>query len=87
MRLSLYAVHRWPRAFLDWLCAGREDYHRFRERRRSPRYRALIGRCKTVWIVTGLLIALQPSFPVALTLVLLTTILSFILLDESHDTP
>lgn len=73
----------WPRAALDWLCAGRADYRALQRRRTLPGHRRRIGRCKTLWIGAGLLMLLQPTIPVILLLGLPATFLCFALLDES----
>lgn len=76
-------ISRWPRAVLDWLCAGQGGYWRHCERQRSPRYRAMRSVCKTVWIGAGVIILLNPMVEVASVLALFATFLSFALLDES----
>lgn len=72
-----------PRAFLDWLCAGRADYAAFQARKRTPVYRARKRLCKNIWIGAGLIMVLHPTPPVIGTLCLLATLISFTILDES----
>lgn len=72
-----------PRAFLDWLCAGRADYAEFQARRRTPLYRARKRICKNIWIGAGLIMVLHPTPAVIGTLSLLATLISFTILDES----
>lgn len=74
-----------PRALLDWLCAGRQDYAAFQERKRSRLYVARKRVCKNIWIGAGVLMLLHPTLPVIGALSLLATLLSFTILDESDD--
>lgn len=82
---SIVSLSRWSRAAIDWLCAGREDYARFRRRARSRRYCRLRGLCKTIWIGTGLLALVNPWPQLTLVAVLLATLTCFALLDESEE--
>jgi len=76
-------IEKWPRAALNWLCAGLGGYWRHCERQRTPRYRAMRGVCKTVWIYAGLVTLLNPVAEFVFFVALVATFLCFALLDES----
>ena len=73
-----------PRAFLDWLCAGRADYAAFQARKRTPFYRARKRTCKNLWIGAGLVMLIHPTLPFVAVIALLATFLSFTILDETE---
>lgn len=74
---------KWPRKALDRLCAGRMDYHRFNARKNSAAYRNRLRCCKSVWIAAGILTIINPSANLAVALFLISTFLSFAILDEA----
>lgn len=73
----------WLRRSLGWLGAGRRDYHRFMARKNSPAYRNRRRYCKSVWIGAGILTIVNPSVNLAVTLFLISTFLSFAMLDDA----
>lgn len=75
----------WPRKVQDWLCAGREDYELFRERRATRRHYLLRQRCKNIWILAGVAMMLNPVPSVLLVMTLLSALLSFAILDETQE--
>lgn len=75
----------WPRRAQDWLCAGREDYELFRERRATTRHYLLRQRCKNIWILAGIAMMLNPAPSVLLVMTLLSSLLSFAILDETRE--
>lgn len=83
MPRKLPRIHRWPRAFLDWLCAGRADYQAFQARRQTRRYCRMRGICKSIWIVAGLFMLAIPTAAFVIFVSLVATFLSFALLEES----
>jgi hypothetical protein len=54
------------------------------ERRTSPRYRAKRGLVRDVWIATGLTMLVLPDPTAVGMLALLTTFVSFMILDETQ---
>ena len=66
--------------FLEDRCPDDEHPHR---RRFTAAYRRKRGLVKNVWMVSGLVMALQGSLAIVLALVLGTTFLSFVILDET----
>ena len=81
-RGRLHTVIRWPRAVLDWLCAGRSDYRAFQVRRRSRSYRLRLGWCKNLWIGAGVVTMINPTVSFAVPVVLAMVFLTFAVLDE-----
>jgi hypothetical protein len=68
----------------DWMedeCPDCEHPHR---RRFTPVYRRKQGIVKSVWIASGLVMAIQASPAIILALALGTTFLSFVILDETR---
>jgi hypothetical protein len=74
---------RWPRRFFDWLCAGREDYREFQERKASRCYRARRSLCVWIWLGSGCLMLICPGGACLIPLFLAATFLSFAVLDEN----
>jgi hypothetical protein len=66
--------------FLRDRCPDGEHPHR---RRFTAAYRRKRGLVKNVWMVSGLVMALQGSLAVVLVMTLGTTFLSFVILDET----
>ena len=66
-----------------WLRAGRSDLESAHQRRQSPAYRHRVRRAKTLWLVAAGLIGLNPTLEFVALVVLITTLLSFAILDES----
>jgi hypothetical protein len=71
----------WPRRFLDWLCAGREDYRSFQQRKATRVYRANRNLCLLVWAGAALLLLVCGSGGCLLTIGLVATFICFALLD------
>jgi hypothetical protein len=59
------------------------DHKHPHRRRYTARYRRRLGICKSIWIVSGLVMAVNPTPEILFTLGLGTTFLSFMILDES----
>ena len=66
-----------------WLRAGRPDLEAAHQRRRSPAYRRRVKRVKTLWLITTLLMLVNPEVSFVLVTGLITSLLSFAILDES----
>lgn len=84
MSSYLPVAAKWPRKALNWLCAGLADYRHFIKRKNSLTYRNRLRCCKSVWIGVGILMIINPSINLSLTLILISTFLSFAILDEVH---
>jgi len=85
MSSYLPVATKWPRKALSWLCAGRADCRRFIKRKSSLAYRNRLRCCKSVWIGAGILMIINPSINLSVTLILISTFLSFAILDEATD--
>lgn len=81
MALPRHPLTSWPRRFLDWLCAGREDYREFRERKATRAYKANQGTCLIVWLIAALLLLACGAAGCLLTFGLVATLICFSLLD------
>lgn len=66
----------------DWLRAGRADFEAAHQRRLTPEYRAKKRKLRTVWIVAGIAMLLYPELPFIAIVALVTTFLSFGILDS-----
>jgi len=74
-------LSHWSRRFLDWLCAGREDYRAFQARKETRVYRSNRTLCLLVWAGAALLLLICGGTGCLLTLALAATLLCFALLD------
>lgn len=74
-------VTHWPRRALDWLCAGREDYRAFQQRRRTRPYRANRSLCLAGWSVAAALLLLCNSTGCIVVIALTATLSCFAVLD------
>ncbi len=81
--MQLSRIHKWPRAALDWLCAGHGAYWEHCARQRGRRYQAMRRVCKSVWIGGGVLMLVNPVVEFLLFIALVATFLSLALMDES----
>lgn len=70
-------------ALPTWLRAGRADFEQAQQQRLTPRYRAKKRRVKTLWIVAGITMVLNPEVYFVALVILVTTFLSFGMLDNS----
>jgi hypothetical protein len=74
---------KWAMALPDWLRADRADFEQAHRRRESAHYRARKRRVKTLWIVAGLTMVLNPEVYFVALVALITTFLSFGILDNN----
>ena len=70
-------------ALPDWLRAGRTDLEQLHQRRQTSHYLARKRKVKTLWIIAGIIMTLHPKIYFIVLVGLLTTFLSFAILDES----
>lgn len=70
-------------ALPDWLRAGRVDLEQLHQRRQTSHYLARKRRVKTLWIIAGIIMLLHPKIHFIVLIGLLTTFLSFAILDDS----
>jgi len=82
-KTSKHGGHERRRGVVDWLCGGREDYREFQRRKVSAGYRKRRGLCVWLWIVAGVVMALQPGVQSMVIGGLTAGFLSFALLDET----
>ena len=78
-------MHKWVNLVIslpDWLRAGRIDIQAAHKRRLAPQYQAKKRKVRTVWIVAGLVMLIYPDLPFVIIVTLLTTFLSFGILDS-----
>jgi len=74
----------WRRWMLpDWMVDREPDASHPHRRRFTPRYRRKRQLVKVIWICSGLIMILSPALNLTLTLILATSFLSFIVLDET----
>ena len=73
----------WITAFPDWLRAGRNDYQYYHRRRLTARYLAKKRKVKTLWIVAGAIMLLNPQLSFVVVVGLITTFLSLGILDDT----
>ena len=73
----------WIAAFPDWLREGRNDYQHYHRRRLTARYLARKRKVKTLWIVAGLVMLLNPRPSFVVLVGLITTFLSLGILDDT----
>jgi len=73
---------QWPRRVCDWLCAGREDYREFQERKASRSHRARRSLCLWIWLGAACLMLICPGGGCLIPLFLAAIFLSFAVLDE-----
>jgi hypothetical protein len=69
-----------------WCRRNRCEHSPAHQRRLSARYRGKQRVVRHLWLSSALLILLRPELPLALILGLLTTFVSFAILDETPDT-
>ncbi|MCW8193930.1 hypothetical protein F6455_03910 [Proteobacteria bacterium 005FR1] len=75
---------RWLEWILpDWVTSRRDDPSHSHGRRFTRRYRKKKEIVKSVWIGSGLVMLAFPALPLIVALSLLTTFLSFVILDET----
>ncbi len=74
-------LRHWPRAFANWICAGRDDYQAFQSRKAKPRHRRCRRLCVSIWIFAAAVMAIWPEVAVILSLTLIATFLCFAILD------
>lgn len=67
-----------------WLCDRSPDKRHPHRRRYTSRYRRKRGIVKNVWILSGLVMALQASPALIVAMALGTTFLAFVILDETR---
>jgi hypothetical protein len=67
----------------DWVRRRRNDPSHSHGRRFTPRYRKKKEIVRSVWIGSGLMMLVFPALPFIVALSLLTTFLSFVILDET----
>lgn len=69
----------------DWWRAGRTDCKASHARRLTGTYRARRRLTRRIWMGAGLLTLVHPELPVAVILALLSTFISFAVLDEAAE--
>lgn len=75
---------RWVECILpDWVSERRSDPRHSHGRRYTRRYRKKQEIVKSVWIGSGVMMLAFPALPFIVALSLLTTFLSFVILDET----
>lgn len=67
----------------DWANSQEPDHLHPHRRRFTARYRRKQGIVKNIWIASGILMIVQGSVALTLALVLGTTFLAFMILDET----
>lgn len=78
------AMGRWMEWILpDWASRARSDPTHSHGRRFTRRYRKKREIVKSVWIGSGLVMLAFPALPLIAALSLLTTFVSFLILDET----
>jgi hypothetical protein len=71
------------RSFPAWLRRGRSDLEHAHRRRLTPVYRVKKRKLKTLWLIAGVLMLFYPDSTFIVIVVLIATLLSFAVLDES----
>ena len=67
----------------DWACNREPDESHFYRRCFTSRYRAKRRVVRDLWLGSGCVMLLHPALSLMLTLGLATTLLSFVILDET----
>lgn len=65
-----------------WLRAGRGDLQVAHQRRLSAAYKQRSKRTKTIWLIAAILMLVNPELPFIVIVGLVSTLLSFAILDE-----
>jgi hypothetical protein len=80
---AMRKLFEWAAALPAWLRAGRVDFERAHQKRRTARYQAKKRRVKTLWIVAGVTMVINPEVYFVAFVALVTTFLAFGILDNS----
>lgn len=71
------------RCLPDWMQDTTPDPHHFYRRTFTKKHQAKKNLVRNVWIAAGLLMLVNPVMHIALLIALPTTLLSFVILDET----